>query len=503
MSSSPLSMILRQALRHPLRTAVLDDRRALSYGKLAAAAFFLAKAIERQTTNPHVGILLPTSGAYPIALLACWLARRVAVPLNYLLARDELRYVIGDSGIDAVITVDPMLDFLGGRETLADVVHILRLEDVKFTGFPPLRRPPRYQRDDLAALLYTSGTSGKPKGVMLTHGNLAANVEDCLAHTGLRGNCTFLGVLPQFHSFGLTVLTLLPLAVGARVVHTARFVPQKIVELIRTHRPDLFVGIPSMFGALLSVKNAGPEDFTSIRFAVSGGEALPDAVYEGFHQRFGVRILEGYGLTETAPVTHWCTPDQPRRHSVGRSLPRVGTVIVDDEGRPLPADTDGEVLLAGPNIMAGYYHLPEETKQVFVTLGEELLSRGGFRTTRAFRSGDIRRVDADGYLYITGRKKEMLIVGGENVFPREIEEVLNAHEAVRSSAVIGRQDGMRGEVPIAFVELNDGADFSDAAVRNWCRQRLAGYKVPREIRVIDALPRTPTGKLLRRALRAE
>jgi long-chain acyl-CoA synthetase len=258
-----------------------------------------------------------------------------------------------------------------------------------------------------------------------------------------------------------------------------------------------------MFGALLSVKNAGPDDFKSLRFAVSGGEALPDAVYEGFLERFGVRILEGYGLTETAPVTHWSTPEHHKHHAVGHALPRVSTVIVDDEDRPLPADTDGEILLAGPNIMTGYYNLPEETKQAFVTLPQRLLSRGGFRTTRAFRSGDIGHVDGEGYLYITGRKKEMLIVGGENVFPREIEEVLNTHAAVRASAVIGRQDGMRGEVPIALVELHEKADFIETAVRNWCRQHLAGYKVPREVKVVEALPRNPTGKILRRALKAE
>jgi long-chain acyl-CoA synthetase len=502
-STSPLPMILRQALFHPLRTATIDDRQPLTYAKLIAAAFFVAREIRRRTSNPHVGIMLPTSGAFPIALLACWLARRVAVPLNYLLAREELRYVIRDSGIDTVITVDPMLEFIGGRDAIADMVNLMRLEDVKFKGLPPLRWPPRCRRDDLAALLYTSGTSGKPKGVMLTHGNFAANVEDCLKHTGLRGNCTFLGVLPQFHSFGLTALTLLPLAVGARVVYTARFIPQKIVELIRKHRPDLFVGIPSMFGALLAVKSAGPDDFKSIRFAVSGGEALPDAVYEGFLERFSVRILEGYGLTETAPVTHWSTPDHHKRHAVGRSLPRVSTVIVDDEDRPLPNDADGEILLAGPNIMAGYYNLPEETKEAFVTLPERLLSRGGFRTTTAFRTGDIGRVDEDGYLYITGRKKEMLIVGGENVFPREIEEVLNTHEAISASAVIGRRDDTRGEVPVAFVELNDDADFNESAVRNWCRQHLAGYKVPRKINVVEALPRNPTGKILRRALQAD
>ncbi len=503
MSASALSMILRQALRHPTQVATIDDRQQLTYGKLVGGAFFLAEAIENRTEQRHVGIMLPTSGAFPLALLACWLARRTAVPLNYLLAPDELRYVIRDSGIDTIITVGPMVEFIGGASVLPAEVRLLSLEEADFSGFAPLRWPPRFEPDDLAALLYTSGTSGRPKGVMLTHGNFAANIEDCAAHAQLARGDTFLGVLPQFHSFGLTVLTLIPLAVGARVVYTARFLPRRIVDLVREYRPDMFVAIPSMYGALLSVKDATADDFRSIRRAVSGGEPLPDAVFEAFQERYGVQVLEGYGLTETAPVTHWSTPEHYRRHAVGRSLPRVATVVVDDRDQPVGPDVDGEILLAGPNIMAGYYHLPQETQAAMLRMPEALLSRGGYRTTRAFRTGDIGHVDADGYLYITGRKKEMLIVGGENVFPREIEEVLSMHPSVKAAAVIGKQDGMRGEVPVAFIELNEGAQLDEAGLRSWCRERLAGYKAPREIRVMDALPRSATGKLLRRKLRAD
>jgi len=417
------------------------------------------------------------------------------VPLNYLLSKDELRYVIQDSQVDTIITVGPMVDFVG-QDAIPDDIHLIRLENADFTGFPPLRWPPNPGSDDLAVILYTSGTSGRPKGVMLTHGNLRSNVEGAITHANLTRADMFLGVLPQFHSFGMTILTLLPMRIGAQVVYAARFVPRRIVELIKKHRPDIFVAIPSMYGALLSVKSAEADDLQSIRLAISGGEALPQDTFERFHERFNVRILEGYGLTETSPASNWSTPDRNRRGAVGQTLPQVDVVIVDDHDHVLPPHAEGEILIAGPNIMAGYFNLPEQTAEVFVDLKVD----GHVEHRRFFRTGDIGKLDEEGYLYITGRKKEMLIIGGENVFPREIEEVLNRHASVAESAVVGKQDGMRGEVAIAFVELEEGSDFDEKALRAWCRDRLAQFKVPREIRLIDALPRNPTGKIMRRKL---
>jgi long-chain acyl-CoA synthetase len=267
---------------------------------------------------------------------------------------------------------------------------------------------------------------------------------------------------------------------------------------MREHRPTIMMAVPSMYGALLSVKDAGPDDFRSLRYAISGGEPLPDATFEAFLERFDVRLLEGYGLTETSPVTHWSTPEHYRRHAVGRALPGVTTLVVDEQDRPLPAGEEGEILLAGPNIMQGYYRQPELTAEVTTTI-----DRPGVGPTRFFRTGDMGKVDAEGYLYITGRKKDMMIIGGENVFPREIEEVLAQHEAVKAAAVIGQADGMRGEVPVAFVEVVDGETLDANAVRQFCRERLANYKVPREIHVVDELPRSPTGKVLRRHLPPE
>jgi long-chain acyl-CoA synthetase len=502
--------ILRNAMRHPLRTAVVDDRSSYSYAKLGIGAFFLADDIRRRTELKHVGIMLPTSGAFPIALLGAWIAGKVAIPLNYLLSKEELAYVMRDADIDTVITARPMLDFLVGEETAKDPVardraiaemfpdHIrLRLmEDIDFKSFPTPRWPPTYADRDVAVILYTSGTSGRPKGVMLTHGNLDANVRAAIEHAALKSADTFLGVLPQFHSFGLTALTLMPLFIGARIVYSARFVPRKIIQLIQEHKPDIFMGVPSMYGALLSVKNLSKDTFSSIRLPISGGEPLPQAVYDAFLNDYGMKILEGYGLTETSPISHWSTPTRHRLHSVGQQLPCVRTFIVDDNGNILGDDQEGEIILSGSNIMKGYYKLPDQTDHAIFQL-----QLPGGDSVRAFRTGDIGKIDADGFLYITGRKKEMLIIGGENVFPREIEEVLNKHPMVKDSAVIGKADGMRGEVAVAYVEVNDDHTFDDNALRSWCRENLAQFKVPREIHAIDQLPRSPTGKILRRKLK--
>jgi long-chain acyl-CoA synthetase len=478
--------IIRRILRSPWRVAVVDDQRQWKAIHLYAGALHLARTIEQTTDSPHVGIMLPTSGMFPMAMMATWMLGRTIVPLNYLLARDELDYVINDAEIDTVITVEKMVEFTGG---LPDRVRQIRLEDMSFRGFPPLRRAARRPDDHLAVLLYTSGTSGKPKGVMLTAGNLAVNVQQCIEWAEFSRIDVMLGVLPQFHSFGLTVLTLLPLTIGCKIVYTARFAPKKILDLLIEHRPSALIAIPTMLNALLHAKSATADHFTSLRFLVSGGEPLPASVFEGYEQKFGITINEGYGLTETAPATNWCRPRNQRRGSVGMPMPLIDEKIVDAEGNRLPTNQDGEVCIRGPNVMKGYYKLPEQTRAVFDSEGY-------------FRTGDMGRFDDDGYLYITGRIKEMLIIGGENVFPREIEEVLNKHPSVKDSAVIGVMDESRGELPWAFIELNDGATFDETSLRSHCRHFLAQYKVPREIRVVDALPRNPTGKIMRRQLKA-
>jgi long-chain acyl-CoA synthetase len=478
--------ILRNLLLHPTRTFIVDDKKSYKGVELLIAALHVASAIRERCKTETVGVLSPTSAAFPICALAGWMTGKTVVPLNFLLKREELEYVLQDCGTDTVVTVQPMLDFMGYTPPAK---HIIKLDDINFKSMPEPIWPTSFAEEDLAVLLYTSGTSGKPKGVMLTHANICGNIRQIRNWIPIDKNFVFLGVLPQFHSFGMTALTLLPLTVGCKVVYTARFVPGKIIKLLREHRPDCFIAIPSMYNALLHGKDAVPEDWASAKYIVSGGEPLPQAVFDGFRQKFNVTINEGYGLTETSPCTNWCRPDEWRPHSVGKPLPELLQRIVDPAtNRVLGPNHDGEVQMRGPNVMKGYYKLPEQTAGVFTA--------DGF-----FKTGDMGRHDLDGHLYITGRIKEMLIVGGENVFPREIEEVLNRHESVKDSGVIGKMDPMRGELPVAFVELREGATFDESALRTWCRKSLAGYKVPDEFRVMEALPRNPTGKIMRRELK--
>ena len=478
--------IFRSLAASPLRTRVIDDQRAWRSLDLLIASQHIASEIARVSGTRTVGMMLPSSGAFPAAALGAWTCGRVCVPLNFMLKREELQYVIDDCETDVIVTASPMIEHLGFTP---ERVKIILLDKLDFRRPPEMRWPARLETADLGVLIYTSGTSGKPKGVMLTHGNITANIRQYREHVEISARDVMFGILPGFHSFGFTVLTMAPLTIGCPVIYSARFVPGRVVKLFRQHRPTIFVAIPSMYNALLGVKDATPEDFASIRLAVSGGEPLPMDVSDRFFERFGVRINEGYGLTETAPATNVCLPSEFRAHSVGRPLPEVRQRIVEVESnRTLGPGSDGEIRMKGPNIMKGYFKLPGETASAF--------DQDGW-----FRTGDIGRFDTDGHLFITGRLKEMMIVGGENVFPREIEEALNKHPDVSASAVIGTTDPMRGEVPVAFVELHEGAAFSEPALRTWCREQLAGYKVPRDIRHIEALPRNPTGKIMRRELK--
>jgi long-chain acyl-CoA synthetase len=494
--------ILRRLLTHPLSTVAIDDFKRWKGIELLLAASHIADAVEDRCRTDTLGVMLPTSGLAPAAMLAGWMLGKTVVPLNFLLRRDELQHVVGDCGTDTVVTVQPMLDYIATGGKIPTGVEYLKVEDLNMKRVPRPRWPslrgvgapdsPESGQRAPAVILYTSATSGRPKGVVLTHRNLSSNIAQCVEWADFDASDTLVGVLPQCHSFGLTVLTLLPLTVGCRVIYTAKFVPPQVVRLIREHRPTLFVAIPTMYGALLSVKSATPDDFASIKFLVSGGEPLPEAIADRFEERFHKRIAEGYGLTETGPVSNWCRPHEYKQRSVGQPIPGVRQRIVetlpDGTERDLPANMDGEVRMKGPNIFERYLNLPDETTRAFDNKGW-------------FRTGDMGRFDDDGHLFITGRIKEMLIVGGENVFPREIEEAINTHPSVAMSGVVGMRDGARGEVPVAFVQLTEGMSATEKELRQWCRERIANYKVPASVRFMDDLPKGPTGKVLRRALK--
>ncbi|MCC6382678.1 MAG: AMP-binding protein [Dehalococcoidia bacterium] len=487
--SSPrlVRSIVRRLLWRPFRVAIVDDWRAWRGIQLTTASFVLADEIARRSEAPRVGLMLPTSGLFPAALLATWCLGRTAVPLNYLLKPAERDHILADAGLDLVVTAGPMLEQFG---PLPPSVRTLLVDQVRYPRLPRFRRLPQEDPEATAVLIYTSGTSARPKGVELTFRNLAANVRQCAIGGDATSRDVFLGVLPQFHSFGLTVLTLLPLAVGAKVVYTARFVPRRIFELLRRHRPTGFVAIPAMYNALLGERGTGPADFASLRLLISGGEPLPAAVRERFEERFQRSINEGYGLTETGPVLNWTRPGEVNLGSVGPPLLWVEEQVVGADNQPLPPGAEGEICVRGPNVMKGYFGLPETTAAVF--------DADGF-----FHTGDLGVFDDEGRLTISGRLSDLIIVAGENVFPREIEDVLNRHPGIAEAAVVGVPDPGRGQVPVAFVQLAAGAGLDERRLRAYCREQLAGYKVPRRIVAVEEFPRSPTGKILKRLLPVE
>ncbi len=476
-----LSIFERIAGQQPERVAACDQTLSLDYRSFQALSCGLAGQIAARTDKPHVGVLLPTSVAGALSIFACWYAGRVPVPLNFLLTPPELARVIADADIDLVVTIDLMEKALVASQASPLLVN------GKTTLIPGSRPAPNAAAHELATLIYTSGTSGDPKGVRLTFDNLVQNARACIEHVRLTPDQVFLSVLPQFHSFGFTAMTMLPLILGASVHFLPRFSPAAVVSAIAEKRVSVFMAVASMYAALAKMRAADPSMLQSLGLAVSGGEALPVSVARAFAEKFGVEICEGYGLTETSPVATMNKPWAKRLGSVGLALPGVKVNTVDATGRELPVGGEGELVIRGHCVMQGYHNKPVATDEVV---------RGG-----ALFTGDIGRVDADGFVHITGRAKEMIIIGGENVFPREIESAIAEHPAVAEVAVIGTKDESRGEVAIAFVLIQDGATVTEGELKAVCRERLAGFKVPRDIRIARELPRGPTGKILKRALR--
>ncbi|MBI5865203.1 MAG: AMP-binding protein [Planctomycetes bacterium] len=468
--------------RAPTRLAAADQSLALDYGTFASLAAGLACRIREQTERPHVGIMTPTSVAGALSIFACWLAGRVPTPLNFLLSPAQLAHVIRDAELDLVLSVDlfaPALAAAGVRTLL------LKGNTTLVPGACPA---PAASDGDLGALIYTSGTSGDPKGVRLTFGNVSRNALACIEHVRLTRDSTLLSVLPQFHSFGFTAMTIVPLMLGASVHYLPRFSPAAVVSTIADTKATVFMAVASMYAAISKMKSADRDALASLKLAISGGEALPLNVAEEFERRFGVPICEGYGLTETSPVVSINQPWNRRVGSVGIAVPGVTVEAVDSAGAELPRGCEGELTVRGHCVMEGYHKNPQATAQTI---------RGG-----ALFTGDVGRVDADGFIFITGRAKELLIIGGENVAPREIENALVLHPAVAEAAVIGVADPLRGETPLAFVILHEGASVGEAELRSFCRGRLAPFKIPREVRIVHDLPRGPTGKILKRALRS-
>ena len=470
----------RNVAASPDRPAVCDQSLILDYRSLQAVAAGLAGQIRSETKQARVGVMAPTSSACATAILACWYAGRTPVPLNFLLGEQELGQVVHDAGLDCVLTIEHFSAALAptGLKTLLLSAQTL---------VPGQIETPSAKASDTAAIIYTSGTSGTPKGVCLSFDNLVRNAHACIEHARIDTKQVFLSVIPQFHSFGFTVGTVAPLLLGVTAWYLPRFSPAMVVSTVAEKGVTVLIAIASMYGALAKMKGADRAALASLYLAISGGEPLSPRVVEAFHKRFGIEIMEGYGLTESSPVVAVNMPWEHRSGSVGRPLPGIDVSAVDEMGRVLPAGEVGKLVIRGHGVMKGYHNQPDATAAVV--------------QDGALHTGDMGRVDPDGFIHITGRAKEMMIVGGENVFPIEIEAVLCEHPAVTEAAVVGMPDDVRGELPLAYVLLHEGAEVDEKELRTHCRQHLAGYKVPREIRIEQDLPRGPTGKILKRELK--
>jgi long-chain acyl-CoA synthetase len=488
--------------RVPDHPAIIFRDRRLIYRELAQQARALSGVLWRAglRVGDRAVLVCPNLPEFGVGYLGVLMAGAAVVPLNPLLKEDEVRYVLEDSGATAMVCVQASLPILrAARRGLPRWVPIVVLDapaDGESGDHTLLGAPPETQRADVSALgpedvavcLYTSGTTGRPKGALLSHRNLIANLESFRAVLRITEEDVFLAVLPLFHAYGATVLFLEPLSLGATMVVEPRFVPEAVLRAIAQHRVSLFAGVPSMYSVLAATpRPAG--DFSAWRLCISGGAPLPLSVVEAFEAQYGIPIYEGYGPTECAPVLTVNPPFGTRKlGSVGPPIPQVELRVVDDRGQTVPVGAVGEIVARGPNVMRGYLNRPAETAEVL---------RDGW-----YHTGDLGRADADGYYYIVDRKKDLILVGGLNVYPREVELVLCAHPAVSEAAVVGMPDAIRGEAPKAFVILRDGQPAGAQELVQWCRQRLANYKVPRSIVVVPDLPRTVTGKILKSEIRS-
>jgi long-chain acyl-CoA synthetase len=468
--------------------AVVDDTGRYTFKQVAAMAAGLGQFLATATAKDKVGIFLPTGVGFVASFYGTLLARKTVVPINFLLGEQEIGHIIKDSGIDTVVTAPPLAAKLAGTPLkLIDLTTLPKPTPEQAAGL--LQQPlPEAKPDDLAVVMYTSGTSGMPKGVMLTYGNMDSDTRSAIQHAKLDGHHRFLGILPLFHSTGMLATLLAPVQLGSWILYMGRFNPTAVLNAVRDHQISIITAVPSMYAAIARLKDGKPEDWKSVYASISGGEPLAAAVREAFEGKFQAPMFEGYGLTETIGPIAFNVPGARKAGSVGRIIPGAEVQITDDNGGALPVGQTGEIWLRGPMIMTGYYNLPQVTAEAMTA-------------DHFFKSGDLGHMDDEGYLHVTGRKKELIIVAGEKAVPREIEDVLRQHPAVADAAAVGKKDVNRGEVVVAFIILKEGQQATADELRDFCRkQNLKQWKVPREITIVPDLPRSPTGKVLKRVL---
>ena len=474
--------------------ALVFEGRELTNVDQQRAANRLAHALVAQGVRPgdRVVVMLPNCPEVMQAYAAILKLGAVVVPVVFLLGAREVRHILEHSEARLLITSPELADraegwpgrvvLVGGEAPGALGWNAL------VTGRPDTFDTVDRQPDDIAVVLYTAGTTGQPKGVALSHRNLTFNARAAASLYELDRAQWSLAVLPLSHSYGLTLMNAGNI-LGTRAVLLRWFNPELVLETIGRYRVQQMAGVPTMYVYLLNYPDAERFDTSSMRLWGSGAAPLPVEIVEPFEKRFGGRLLEGYGLTEAAPVVSAHRYSGERRlGSVGQPIPGVTVRILDDDDGEVPTNGLGEVCVRGDNVMLGYYRMPEETARTL---------RNGWLHT-----GDVGRLDEDGFLYIVERKKDLIIRGGFNIYPREVEEVLYAHPAVAEAAVVGRPDPLMGEDVLAFVVARAGQAPSPAEIVAFCETRLARFKCPKEVRVVDSLPKSPVGKILRKELRA-
>jgi long-chain acyl-CoA synthetase len=506
------SLLRDSAFKTPDASALVAGETVHSFRQLHEAVQSFAVGLRRLGVQrgEHVALMMPNIPAFSIAYYALHYLGCPVVPLNVSFTVDELTYHLQDSDAVALIVWEDVLGIakaaaarsaacryvIGTRSELSsaaedggwpDGVH--DFADMVRRSEPGLELPDT-QPEDTAVILYTSGTTGRPKGAELTHFNLLYNAEyTARSIVPMTGKTVALCTLPLFHSFGQTVIQNAVLSAGGSIILLQRFDAERALLLMQRHRVDLFAGVPTMYFALLSHPSASERDLSSLTYCISGGAPMPVEVMRAFNDRYGVQILEGYGLSETSPVASFNLLDRPTRPgSIGVPISRVEFKLLDDKGAMVAgARAPGELCIKGPNVMKGYYKRSDATA--------ESIREGWFST------GDIAERDEDGFYYIVDRKKDMILRGGYNVYPREIEEVLYGHPAVLEAAVIGVPNERLGEEVKALLVLKTGTSASPEDMISLCKERLAPYKIPRFIEFRENLPKTATGKILKRELR--
>jgi long-chain acyl-CoA synthetase len=502
-----LACILREsAAAHPTKPVARWDGGQLSYAELDAASDRVALALRQLGVLPgeRIGLQLPNVAPFLISYFGILKAGAVVVPLNVLLRAREVAFHLGDCRARALITWAGVASEAVKGADEVDVPDVFVVGDLPdgltervrpfgrlLAAGPSAHRPLAVTRaDDTAVIVYTSGTTGRPKGAELTHFQLYMNADIPGRLFDIQADDVVLTVLPLFHVFGLSSILNIAVRFGATMSLVPRFTPEAVLAAIQAHGVTIFEGVPTMFVAVLAHPGLDDYDVSSLRIAISGGAAIPAEILDSFEKRFGLIVLEGYGLSETASTTTFnCSETDRRVYSVGRPIWGTELQIWDEDNQPLPAGRDniGEIVTRGAHTMKGYLGDPEATAAAF--------------TDGWLHTGDLGYIDADGYVFVVDRKKELIIRGGYNVYPREVEEVLYGHPAVGEAAVLGVPDERLGEEVLAVVSLKAGASAEPEELIEYCKEHLAAYKYPRVIDLRDTLPKSSTGKILKLELR--